>query len=42
MSFFDGHAARFTTQYVTNNPSNGGNNEPLNGDIIWNPPYRNP
>jgi len=40
INFLDGHAAYFKTSYVQNNPSNGGNNEPLLPDIIWNAPYR--
>jgi prepilin-type N-terminal cleavage/methylation domain-containing protein/prepilin-type processing-associated H-X9-DG protein len=40
IGFIDGHAAYFKTGYVTNNPSNGGSNEPLLPDVIWNAPYR--
>lgn len=40
INFMDGHASWFKDSYVTNNPSSGGNNEPLNADIIWDPPYR--
>jgi prepilin-type processing-associated H-X9-DG protein len=37
ITFADGHAQFFTTATVQNG---AGNNEPLNPDIIWNPPYR--
>jgi prepilin-type N-terminal cleavage/methylation domain-containing protein/prepilin-type processing-associated H-X9-DG protein len=40
ITFFDGHAAYFKDSYVTNNPSTGGEKEPLRGDIIWDLPYR--
>jgi len=40
INFFDGHAYYFKDSYVTNNPSSGGENEPLVGDIIWDVPYR--
>jgi prepilin-type N-terminal cleavage/methylation domain-containing protein/prepilin-type processing-associated H-X9-DG protein len=38
--FMDGHAAYYKTAYIQGNPSNGGNNEPLLPDVIWNAPYR--
>jgi prepilin-type N-terminal cleavage/methylation domain-containing protein/prepilin-type processing-associated H-X9-DG protein len=40
INFFDGHASYFKTAYVQGNPSAGGKNEPLLGDIIWDAPYR--
>ena len=40
INFLDGHASWYKDSYATNNPSSGGNNEPLNPDIIWDPPYR--
>jgi prepilin-type N-terminal cleavage/methylation domain-containing protein/prepilin-type processing-associated H-X9-DG protein len=40
INFLDGHASYFKDTYVTNNPSNGGENEPLLPDIIWDAPYR--
>jgi prepilin-type N-terminal cleavage/methylation domain-containing protein len=40
INFLDGHAAYFKDTYVTNNTSNNGANEPLQPDIVWNPPYR--
>ena len=40
INFFDGHAYYFKDTYVTNNPSSGGENEPLVSDIIWDVPYR--
>jgi prepilin-type N-terminal cleavage/methylation domain-containing protein/prepilin-type processing-associated H-X9-DG protein len=40
INFFDGHAYYFKDSYVTNNPSSGGENEPLVSDIIWDVPYR--
>jgi len=40
ITFFDGHAAYFKTSYIQNNPSNGGEQEPLLPDVIWDPPYR--
>ncbi len=41
MNFLDGHAAYFQASVVTNG-GGAGNAEPLNPDIIWNSPYRNP
>jgi prepilin-type N-terminal cleavage/methylation domain-containing protein len=40
INFLDGHAAYFKTAYIQGNPSNGGYNEPLLGDVIWDAPYR--
>jgi prepilin-type N-terminal cleavage/methylation domain-containing protein/prepilin-type processing-associated H-X9-DG protein len=40
ISFFDGHVAYFKTSYIQNNPSTGGEKEPLLGDVIWDVPYR--
>lgn len=40
INFLDGHAAYFKTSYIQNNPSSGGKNEPLLGDVIWDAPYR--
>jgi len=40
INFFDGHAAYFKDSYITNNPSTGGENEPLLPDVIWDAPYR--
>jgi prepilin-type N-terminal cleavage/methylation domain-containing protein/prepilin-type processing-associated H-X9-DG protein len=38
--FLDGHDSYYRDGYVTNNPSGGGYNEPLQSDIIWDAPYR--
>jgi prepilin-type N-terminal cleavage/methylation domain-containing protein len=38
LNFMDGHAAYFKQSVVKNEQANG--NEPLLGDVIWNPPYR--
>jgi len=40
ITFLDGHSAYFKCFYITNNPSSGGYNEPLVGDVIWDAPYR--
>ncbi len=40
VNFFDGHVGYFKTAYIQGNPSNGGENEPLLPDVIWDPPYR--
>jgi prepilin-type N-terminal cleavage/methylation domain-containing protein/prepilin-type processing-associated H-X9-DG protein len=40
INFLDGHAAYFKTDYIQNNPSKGGYNEPLLPDVIWDAPYR--
>lgn len=40
INFIDGHASYYKDTYVTNNPSSGGENEPLLPDIIWDAPYR--
>jgi prepilin-type N-terminal cleavage/methylation domain-containing protein/prepilin-type processing-associated H-X9-DG protein len=40
ISFFDGHAQYFKTTYIQNNPSTGGEKEPLLPDVIWDVPYR--
>jgi prepilin-type N-terminal cleavage/methylation domain-containing protein/prepilin-type processing-associated H-X9-DG protein len=40
INFFDGHAAYFKTSYIQNNPSSGGEYEPLLPDVIWDAPYR--
>lgn len=40
INFFDGHAGFFKTSYIQNNPSSGGEGEPLLPDVIWDPPYR--
>jgi prepilin-type processing-associated H-X9-DG protein len=40
INFFDGHVAYFKTSYIQNNPSSGGESEPLLPDVIWDPPYR--
>jgi prepilin-type N-terminal cleavage/methylation domain-containing protein/prepilin-type processing-associated H-X9-DG protein len=40
INFLDGHAAFFKDLYITNNPSSGGYNEPMNPDVIWDAPYR--
>jgi prepilin-type N-terminal cleavage/methylation domain-containing protein len=40
INFFDGHVAYFKTSYIQNNPSSGGEGEPLLPDVIWDPPYR--
>ena len=38
--FLDGHAAWFKTSYIQDNPSTGGEFEPLLPDVIWDAPYR--
>lgn len=38
LNFVDGHAAYYKQSTIKNEQSNG--NEPLLGDVIWNPPYR--
>jgi prepilin-type N-terminal cleavage/methylation domain-containing protein/prepilin-type processing-associated H-X9-DG protein len=40
INFFDGHARFFKTSYIQDNPSSGGENEPLLPDVIWDAPYR--
>ncbi len=40
INFFDGHAAYFKTAKIQNNPSSGGEKEPLMPDVIWDVPYR--
>ncbi len=40
INFLDGHAAYYKDYYITNNPSAGGENEPLLPDVIWDAPYR--
>jgi prepilin-type N-terminal cleavage/methylation domain-containing protein/prepilin-type processing-associated H-X9-DG protein len=40
INFLDGHAAYYKDTYITNNPSDGGYDEPLNADVIWDAPYR--
>ena len=40
INFFDGHAAYFKTSYIQSNPSSGGEDEPLLGDVMWDVPYR--
>jgi len=40
LSFLDGHAYYFKTAYLQNNPSTGGEREPLLPDVIWDAPYR--
>lgn len=40
INFLDGHAAYFRTPYIQENPSTGGEHEPLLPDVIWDPPYR--
>ena len=41
INFVDGHDGYFKTSYVQANPTTDGEKEPLNPDIIWDPPYRN-
>jgi len=38
--FLDGHAGWFKTSYIQDNPSTGGEREPLLPDVIWDSPYR--
>jgi prepilin-type N-terminal cleavage/methylation domain-containing protein/prepilin-type processing-associated H-X9-DG protein len=38
--FLDGHSAYFKTSYIQDNPSTGGEHEPLLPDVIWDAPYR--
>jgi hypothetical protein len=38
LSFCDGHSAYYKQKVIKNEQANG--NEPLLGDVIWNPPYR--
>jgi len=40
INFLDGHAGYFKTAYIQGNPSQGGYNEPLLPDVIWDAPYR--
>ena len=40
LSFLDGHANFFKTAYLQDNPSTGGEREPLLSDVIWDAPYR--
>jgi len=40
LSFMDGHAGYFKTSYLQDNPSTGGEKEPLLPDVIWDAPYR--
>jgi prepilin-type processing-associated H-X9-DG protein len=40
LSFLDGHAYFFKTSYLQDNPSTGGEHEPLLPDVIWDSPYR--
>jgi prepilin-type N-terminal cleavage/methylation domain-containing protein len=40
LSFLDGHAYYFKTAYLQDNPSTGGELEPLLPDVIWDSPYR--
>ncbi len=40
ISFLDGHASYYKDFYITNSSSNGGANEALLPDIIWNAVYR--
>ena len=40
LSFLDGHANFFKTSYLQDNPSTGGEREPLLPDVIWDAPYR--
>jgi hypothetical protein len=40
LSFLDGHSSYFKTAYLQNNPSTGGEREPLLSDVIWDAPYR--
>ncbi|MGA2174112.1 MAG: DUF1559 domain-containing protein [Verrucomicrobiota bacterium] len=40
INFIDGHARFFKTAYIQNNPSTGGELEPLLPDVIWDWPYR--
>jgi hypothetical protein len=40
LTFLDGHAAYFKTNYIQSGTSPGGKNEPLLPDVIWDAPYR--
>ncbi len=40
ITFLDGHASWYKTDYVQNPASSGGFNEPLVPDVIWDAPYR--
>jgi prepilin-type N-terminal cleavage/methylation domain-containing protein len=40
LSFLDGHANYFKTAYLQDNPSTGGEREPLLPDVVWDAPYR--
>ena len=40
INFLDGHCDYFKTSYIQNNPSTGGEGEPLLPDVIWDAPYR--
>lgn len=40
INFIDGHDGYFKTSYIQSNPTQGGEGEPFNPDVIWDPPYR--
>lgn len=40
INFLDGHSAYFKTAYIQNNPSTGGEKEPLLPDVYWDAAYR--
>jgi len=40
INFLDGHAAYFKTSHIQDNPSTGGEREPLIPDVVWDAPYR--
>jgi prepilin-type processing-associated H-X9-DG protein len=40
ITFLDGHSGYFKTSYIQDNPSTGGEHEPLIPDVIWDAPYR--
>jgi prepilin-type processing-associated H-X9-DG protein len=40
INFLDGHVNYFKLSYIQNNPSTGGEQEPILPDVIWDAPYR--
>ena len=40
INFLDGHVNYFKLSYIQNNPSTGGELEPILPDVIWDAPYR--
>jgi prepilin-type N-terminal cleavage/methylation domain-containing protein/prepilin-type processing-associated H-X9-DG protein len=40
INFLDGHVSYFKLSHIQDNPSSGGEQEPLLSDVIWDAPYR--